>query len=436
YENGIRPEQYNNFVELEETATREELIMLTNHSNGVVRCYSFWALSHDSTAELFPVILNHLNDTGFVSTLFGCIGGDEMVGDFFINIVTPGYVDLQSHKLNPIQFAVLDSILIYTPNNLWAKSNAILRAKPSERDYLKLRELVIKEHNQDALVKLAQYRKEQDVELILNNREKSKTDEGGYFYTYKAIIEFPHPDFFPLLEKNLYQTLDNTHYSNEWRGLYSAIAGYKNQRALSLLKVPLTQVKHNNISEYHIDYVFGAVRYQKDTLYDDLLWTLWEKENKITPDVFEYLNARDTNRAFKLAKEYIKDPYKYYSWDSDMDECKELLNALLGLVLLKQYNVGVMAIVKNIAEANVHTFPIFADKAAIIKDSLFIEPLLDRLKTEDNPHVYLKAVAALISYNNAGINKKVLETRKKNKELTTGWGGEALDKLLKENSIE
>ena len=46
YYSGIRPEQWDNFVKLKKIATTQELIELTNHKNGVVRCYSFWALSH------------------------------------------------------------------------------------------------------------------------------------------------------------------------------------------------------------------------------------------------------------------------------------------------------------------------------------------------------------------------------------------------------
>ena len=40
---GMRPGQWNNFEELKKYASVDELLALTNHKNGVVRCYSFWA---------------------------------------------------------------------------------------------------------------------------------------------------------------------------------------------------------------------------------------------------------------------------------------------------------------------------------------------------------------------------------------------------------
>ena len=100
YYGGIRPKQYDNFEKLKETATQRELIELTNHPNGVVRCYAFWALSKDKSVDLFQIILNHINDYELVKTQFGCIGGQEKVGDFFISYAT----------LDSIQEMELDSI--------------------------------------------------------------------------------------------------------------------------------------------------------------------------------------------------------------------------------------------------------------------------------------------------------------------------------------
>lgn len=70
------------------------------------------------------------------------------------------------------------------------------------------------------------------------------------------------------------------------------------------------------------------------------------------------------------------------------------------------------------------------------KDKLFIEPLFGRLEEESNPHVYLKVAEALIKYGDTKINKRILEVRKKNKDLNKDWGGDEFDKLLKENHIK
>jgi hypothetical protein len=161
-----QPEQYYNFMKLKDNATKDEKKELTNHPNPTVRCYAFWALSHDHSVDLFSIVLSHISDSAYVETIFGCLGGGEPVGDFFISLVTPGEVDLEVKKLDSTQIAILDSILIFTPNSLWAKSTALNRVELTEGVYPKIRELVINNHSQNALVTLARYQKEQDVELI------------------------------------------------------------------------------------------------------------------------------------------------------------------------------------------------------------------------------------------------------------------------------
>jgi hypothetical protein len=170
YYAGVRPQQYDYFSQLQKKATKDELTELTNHPNGVVRCYSFWALTYDSSINLFPIVVRHIMDDANVNTQFGCIGSSEKVGDFFINLVTPNYVDVNSKKFDSSQFTIIDSILIYTPNNLYSKQEAISRAKPTEKFYLRARALVIKDKNQEALVTLAKYQREQDIPLILKTR--------------------------------------------------------------------------------------------------------------------------------------------------------------------------------------------------------------------------------------------------------------------------
>ncbi len=437
YYDGERPEQYDNFIQLKATATKGELLQLTNHPNGVVRCYSFWALSYDTSANLFPVVLNHLHDSELVRTQFGCIGSRTKTGDFFIEVVTPKYIDLDSKKLDNAQLAEIDSILVYTPNNLYTREEAIRRAKPTEALYRRLRELVINEHNQEALVLLAGYQKEQDIQLILHNREKNNSN----FFTYCAISRFPNPVFFLFLEKNLYKTLDDTHYGSDWRELYGAIASYKNEKAVKLLEIPFTQVKDQDIRGYHLDYIFSAIQEFSSPLYDSLLWKLWAGEKKINADVFIYLYAKDPQRAFKIIKQTLNDADDFYYLASSSDYYSNngkgnLLGTMLDTVVRYDKPLAMRLINKNIRVVNVHVFPTFANKASELKDTSFIASLFIRLYHEDNPHIYLKAAETLITFNNDDINKKLEKAKSVNSELSKDWGGEAFDKLLKEKKIK
>jgi hypothetical protein len=442
YESGVRPRQYDNFTELQKKATQSELIALTNHPNGVVRCYAFWALSFNHSVDLLPIIIKHINDTTSIDKQFGCLGNTEQVGDFFINIVTPQYVDLNSKKLTKTEYEYLDSILVYTPNSLIAKENAISRIKPTEALYVRTRELVIKERNQSALVELAKYKREQDIPLILNNKVGNKPDD-GFFFTYKAIMEFPHFIFFPFLKKNLQETLDDDHFDfTEWRELYKAIAIYKNDEANKLLQIPFTEVKHKDIQKYHIEFVFEATQLFYTPIYDSLLWKMWENDKLTSPKVFSLLYQRNPEKAFSLAKKTIQNAADLHSlstgafYGKDGEKPVLLLDLMLDTVLIKDKIFAIELINKNIKEIDVHQFPIFADKAEKIKDISFVASLFDRLEKESNPHIYLKATKVLISFNDKDINRRIVDVSKRNLNLRKDWGGKEFSKLLKENGIE
>jgi hypothetical protein len=102
--------------ELSSEATTQELMNLTSYPNGVVRCYAFWALAQQRPVDLLPIVIEHLDDTEKVQTMFGDAGSREKVGDFMIEVATPENVDETSSKLDSSKLAILDSILIYTPN--------------------------------------------------------------------------------------------------------------------------------------------------------------------------------------------------------------------------------------------------------------------------------------------------------------------------------
>lgn len=440
YYEGMRPPQYDNFTELQKTATQSELIELTNDSNGVVRCYAFWTLSYDTSANLLPIVLNHINDTASVKTQFGCIESREKVGDFFINVVTPQYVDLRSKKLTATEYEYLDSILVYTPNNLYSKENAINRTKLNETFYQRVRELVLKEKNQSALVTLAKFKREEDIPLILNNKQKEER-YNQLFFTYRAISEFPNAAFLPLLKASLYEAMDKGAWSTEWRELYKAIASFKNDTALQLLKLPFTQVKHENIRQYHIDFVFGAVQEFYTPIYDNLLWEMWEDEKKITPQVFSLLYSKNPNKAFQLTKKTIQNADDFYylntgTYSEDGETSVNLLEIMLDTIITRDKPYAIELINKNIREINVHQFPTFAEQALKIKDTSFVTSLFDRLEKEWNAHIYLKATEVLIAFKDKDINRRLAEASKRNPNLRKDWGGKEFLKLLKDNGIK
>ncbi|UCE07408.1 MAG: hypothetical protein JSW07_05085 [bacterium] len=429
---GKPPAQYENFVALRKTATTNELVELTNHKNGVVRCYSFWALSYKENVDLFPIIINHISDDEEVKTQFGCKRSIEKAGDFFIDIATPEHFDSNSKKLDSSQLKKLDNILIFTPNNLNATFEAIRRAEPSERIYERIRELAVKEKNQEAVVVLAKYQKEQDIKVILNNKDETGKRKNGLFFTYRAISYFPHQDFIPFLERNLKDAMGKTGWRNEYYELYNAIARYQNEDAKRLLEIPFREIKHDNSKTYHMNFIFQAIRSNKAEIYDHLLWRLWAEENKISLDVLEYLFSQNLSRTNELIKKNLKN--EEFTLNGLFDN--EVVERMLDLVLEQNKAYGLEVIRININKADVHLFPVFAKKALEIKDESFVEPLFERLEKEWNHYIYLEIIRALITYDDKEINQRILQARENNKHLKKDWSDEEFNSLLKENSAK
>jgi hypothetical protein len=91
---GTRTEQWERFEKLQNEATAEELVELTDHPNAVVKCYAFQALVTRKQADVFSVLVEHLTDMATVNTFQGCLKGSEYTGDYFLDAVTPAYAHL------------------------------------------------------------------------------------------------------------------------------------------------------------------------------------------------------------------------------------------------------------------------------------------------------------------------------------------------------
>jgi hypothetical protein len=441
YGSGIRPKQWDNFEELKNVATKNELIVLTNHPNGVVRCYSFWALTSRKDVNLFSFVKDHLTDDELVNTQFGCIGGKEMVGDFFIQQISIDESDLETSTLNINEYKELDSLLIYKPNKLASQYYAILRAEPTEMLYPKIKELVVNKNNPSALITLAKYQKTEDIETIKNFKEITKDEEDGYIYTYRAISEFPRLEFLQLLEENLKKTLDKTHYSNEWRELYRTIASFKNIKALELLKIPFTNVQHQNIKKYHISFVFQAISEFNDPIYDELLWKIWEEEKFKTIGLksYKYLLNQNSSKAYELTKREFIDDYQVQKSDfipnlNNIENSDVYYDYLLNIIKANDKEFYNYIINQKIENENVNDLPLYTSK--VNKQKIFIKSLFNRIEKDSNAHVYLNIIKTLIEFKDENINKEILEVRKRNNSMNENWGGKALDELLEENNIK
>jgi hypothetical protein len=250
---------------LREKLTIEELLELTNHSNPIVRCYSFKALTQRDENSAFRVIGDHLQDTTQISTHHGCFGSEEFVGDYFIGV----YRGYEAISHDTAHLNVLDSLVIFTPNKLEARHDAIRRAGKNGKYYERIKEIAISDKLAGAVIALATFRRAEDVDIIMQTKV---TGEPFKYHplatTFFAISQFPHPKFLSFLESQL-QPIMSKHPHVESSFLYEAISNYNSKEAGALLARAF-QISDNELRLKHLESLSRVLRRNTSPVYNDL----------------------------------------------------------------------------------------------------------------------------------------------------------------------
>jgi len=266
---GERPKQWDRYEALHSKATDKELLALTNDTNSVVRCYAVQALAERKKIDLFPVALRHLSDTALVHTLYGCWGGSQKVGDFFLETITEKSGDDKISRLSEKQRVIIDSLLLFdSGNKLEARDKLLSEIQPLEKYYTRIRQIATEENDKMAIVTLSKYRKQQDKPLI----GQLLKDPISQRYGFASVVNFPDASFFPVLQQTLRNevTKDNGNHDERLQLLYQAIVQYKDQPSRQLLQSVLNETKGMQ-SIYHKDYLHQALTKYPATIYGGLL---------------------------------------------------------------------------------------------------------------------------------------------------------------------
>lgn len=204
----VKTPQWKRFEKLKKLATEKELIALTNHSNTVVSCYAFQALAEKEHPETFFILLKHLKSNDAVSSLFGCLRYDQLVGDFFLNQVAYRQLTYKkTFRLTSQQTSIIDSILLFDPEiRLTSKSRFLKKGSPRKQFYNRIRQIYLEENNPSALIALSKFQNQKDQQFIID--WLNKKDRRDKRYGLQAVKYYPAGVFYPYL-KTLHQQIIN-----------------------------------------------------------------------------------------------------------------------------------------------------------------------------------------------------------------------------------
>jgi hypothetical protein len=265
---GVRTKQWENFEKLSTDATTEELALLTDHKNGVVRSYSFQALAGRKGFDFFPILLRHLNDTAEIRTFQGCIISSQLVGDYFLDVVTPGYVDNDLNKLTEEQKKVIDSILLFDKSiRINAKYHLLRNLKPETEFYQRVKEIATTEKSPVSILALARFQNKDDIPIMQTLFKNENTE----YYGAYAAREFPDTLFYSYLKKVFEQEWAQKLYDYpKWRILYQALAKYPSETTYKLFE-RTTKTKDDFRYQTLGKYLTIAIRKYPNEIYKPLL---------------------------------------------------------------------------------------------------------------------------------------------------------------------
>jgi hypothetical protein len=243
-EAGQEPQQWRNFIFLKSVATTNDLLVLTDYKNPVVRCYAFYALAEQKHDSVYSILFRHLCDTSEVETLFGCIGSSEKVGDYFFETVYP-MSKVQDTLLTSTQIHQIDSALLFGTNNkIYARSWLLTKTLPKMELYKRIKEIAINEHLPESILALARFKNKDDIPLI---RQYLNNEESRYYALY-GVREFPDTAFYPELLNIFEQNWKEKYYDYpEWRILMQSLVKYPIDKTLALFeRILITDDKFRN----------------------------------------------------------------------------------------------------------------------------------------------------------------------------------------------
>jgi hypothetical protein len=233
-----------------------DLLKLCDNKSPVVRSYAFQGLIEKKSSKIFDVLIKHIHDSGEFDRTMGCMVDPCYVTDFYLEQV--GYFPYDSttsYKITPEQRNYLDSLMLYGKEitlrminynqiRLWSRNYMLKNLIHKNTHYNRLREIVWAGVI-EALPALAKFKNPNDIPII----KKVHETEGliGEAFVFDAIINFPHPDLFDIVDKEVTNDLQHDNYfdGSSYR-YYKALIKYKTQRSKELFAQVISKDQSDN----------------------------------------------------------------------------------------------------------------------------------------------------------------------------------------------
>jgi len=430
---GETTDQYRNFIKLRDNATNDELLMLLNHENSVVKGYSSWALVDNKYSKLSEILVEFLRTGETVTSQSGCIvSEDNLSRMFYSRIFYQGFHNklnkedslFYSQQVRQLDSVILyseriqqiDSAILFSSNSLYLLKRALENNNANPETYERIKELALIDKNHSAIVALAKYQRKDDIPKLIELGNKS----------FLGIASFPDKAFWSFLKA--YQTTEKSkHY-------FLAVSSFQNLEATNLLsEVYLT------LNSAQIAYLGEALTKNYCSHYQDLLLEIW-KNNKIIDIIATKKLIKDCPE--KAAKYFANGlltnkKFNFQELDYNYGSKDTILSLMLDNIKLYQKDMLLKVCDNNIQTAKfTDLYPILS----FIEENKMSETtnaLIARVQEKNTAYEIFHLTKTLLSFNNDE-TKNIVATSLIEKKEDWDWGNwsEHFRELLKSHDIK
>jgi hypothetical protein len=245
-------QEYEHYSTIDDSATIDELTILSEHTSPAVRYFSLKALANKADPVVLQTLVYHLADTSRIIVGAGDVYGAGTLSWFVANRMMDAY---------------------------------FLRCSTNTIQYQHVQELANDTVVSAAIIGLARYQNPSDIPLLKRRLIQMLFVQGQPpggrphypYYALASIREFPADEFFPILLRA------RARYQFE-RVYPQAVVRFRNKKACELIDAILRESKGDNLWKSKVQIVAALLRYP-----DDCFHTI---ETSISIDISSYRLAQ------------------------------------------------------------------------------------------------------------------------------------------------
>jgi len=393
---------------LDMVASNDELLVLTDHKSPIVRTTSILILLNRKNTENvnFPLLFQkHYKDTTSIG-LHIKEGGkyyytrdrvnsiySQMVGNYFGQI--SHRLASKKYNITPQEQSFMDSLMFCGKVFLIeGMSGLVFSSDPKIAFYEATRQKVIQQQDFNAMIYLAKFQKEEDIDLILENLPIQKSSG---FTKWTPLSFFQHPRIFAYLASKVEENFKRFKY-------ISQIAKYKNEEANILLNQIYSLLKKREKNSYKKSSILTQINHNYCESFADLYIDILEENEH-----FSNLQIPDSLWIHRGQAMYKF--YKKWKINDNKKNKKVALKLYLQakLYIETNYPDRVSGFILEQIEPGKNYGDFFPSFVYIYesKDPFFIDPLFDKMTEEPRPKYCYFISKILLDFNQEDIKRRI-----------------------------